>query len=82
MEQDVTNLKIDIAVINEKLDNQSKKIDEVLDMLKQHIIDEEGRYKEIMEKKADKWTEKFIIGLISLVCLTVFGAILALVINQ
>lgn len=81
MEHDVNNLKIEVAVINQKLDTQAEKLDEISSMLKQHIIDEEGRYKEIMDKKADKWVQQFVTGLIVTVCLAVIGALMTLVLK-
>lgn len=79
MEQDVNKLKIDIAVINEKLDNQSQKIDEVLSMLKDHIEEEKHRYDDIMDKKANVWVERFAVGLISLILTAFVGGLIALV---
>lgn len=79
MEQDVNKLKIDIAVINEKLDNQSQKIDEVLNMLKDHIEEEKHRYDDIMDKKANVWVERFAVGLISLILTAFVGGLIALV---
>lgn len=81
MEHDINNLKIEVAVINEKLDSQGKKIDEVLDMLKQHIVDEENRYSDIMDRKADKWVQQFVTGLIVTVCLAVVGALMTLILK-
>ena len=81
MEHDINNLKIEVAVINEKLDSQGKKIDEVLDMLKQHIKDEEERYSDIMEKKADRWVQTAVTTIISVICLGVISALLALVVK-
>jgi hypothetical protein len=75
MQEDVNNLKINIAVINNKLDNLEKKQDEILSVIKQHITDEEVNRETIMNTKADKsalkdlqdnqtWTVRTIIGLV------------------
>ena len=79
MQNDITNLKIDVAVINEKLDSQGQKLDDVLNMLKQHIIDEENRYEKIMNQKADVWVQRFVVGLISLILTAFVGGLIALV---
>ena len=54
MESDINNLKIDVAVINEKLDNQSRKLDNLISLVEGHIKDEERKYDELTEKKADR----------------------------
>jgi len=86
MSEDITNLKVGQGKIETKIDS-------LTEMLKSHIA-EEGEYrksqdayhKEIIEKKAEKWTEKVIIwtgislggiglGLISWFVKTVFNKI-------
>ena len=52
--EDINNLKTEVAVINNKLDNLDAKQDEILATLKQHIADEEKNRKEIMDTKADR----------------------------
>jgi hypothetical protein len=79
MAEDINNLKIEVAVINEKLDSQSKKIDAVLDMLKEHIEEEKNRYDDIMAKKANVWVERFAVGMISAILMAFLGGVIALV---
>jgi len=54
MEHDINNLKIEVAVINEKLDSQGKKLDELLEVLKGHIHEINCRYDTLNVVKADK----------------------------
>lgn len=75
----INNLKINNAVINQKLDTQDKKIDALLEMVKCHIKDEEHRYESIMSAKADKWVQNFVTGLIGLICTSVLVALLGLI---
>jgi VanZ family protein len=79
MAEDINNLKIEVAVINEKLDSQSQKIDAVLDMLKEHIEEEKTRYNDIMDKKANVWVERFAVGMISAILMAFLGGVIALV---
>lgn len=81
MAEDITKLKIEVAVINEKLDKQSEKIDSVIDMLKQHIADEKVWRDEITVNKANKWVERFAVGLIALILSAFMTALIALVIE-
>jgi len=83
MEQDITNLQIDMAVINEKLDNQGKKLDSLITMVATHIENEGIKYEEINNKKADKTEVEKIQSNLSkvvwLVIIAVIGAILKLI---
>jgi len=83
MEQDITNLQIDMAVINEKLDNQGKKLDSLITMVATHIENEGIKYEEINNKKADKTEVEKIQANLSkvvwLVIIAVIGAILKLI---
>lgn len=79
MTDDINNLKIEVAVINEKLDSQDKKLDSVLTMLDKHIKEEESRYKEIMDKKADRWVEKVLVGAGSVIGVSIIGALMSLI---
>jgi len=54
MAEDINNLKTEVAVINNKLDNLADKQDEIIDMLKSHMADEEVNRKHILDTKADK----------------------------
>lgn len=80
MSEDITQLKVTNSRMETKLDN-------IIDTLKAHI-EEESRYrtlqdqqhKEIIDAKADKWVQTFVIGAISTICLAVLGALLGLVI--
>jgi hypothetical protein len=79
METDITNLKIEVAVINEKLDKQGEKIDSVITLIKEHIEEEKDRYNDIMEKKANVWVERFAVGMISAILMAFLGGLIVLV---
>jgi hypothetical protein len=82
MEHDINNLKIEVAVINEKLDSQSKKLDMVIQMIENHTRDENARFEEFAKTKAERWVQHFVTGFISVLCVTVLGAFLRLIIIQ
>lgn len=80
MSEDITQLKVTNSRIETKVDN-------IIDTLKAHIEDEtkyrelqDKQHKDIIDAKADKWVQTFIIGAITTVCLSVLGALLGLVI--
>jgi hypothetical protein len=79
MAEEINNLKIEVAVINEKLDSQGKKIDEVLVILKNHIAEENIRFKEMADRKADKWVERVLVGAGSVVGIALIGALMSLI---
>ncbi len=82
MGEEITQLKVTSARIETKVDN-------IIDTLKAHI-QEEGEYrksqdvfhKEIMDKKANVWVEKVLIGVGSIVGTAIVGALLSLVLIQ
>ena len=82
MEHDINNLKIEVAVINEKLDSQGKKLDRVISMIEEHTKEENARFEEFAKTKAEKWVQHFVTGFISLLCVAVLGALLRLIIIQ
>ena len=83
MEHDINNLKTEVAVINEKLDNQSKKLDSLISMVEGHIKTEDIKYTELTEKKADRTEVERIQANLSkvvwILIVAVVGAILKLV---
>lgn len=79
MSADINNLDKQVAVLNQKLDNLADKQAEMLLMLREHISEEQHRYDEIMDKKADMWVQKFAVGLISAICLAFIGGIVSLI---
>ena len=54
MAEEINNLKIEVAVINEKLDSQGKKIDTVIAMIDAHTREEAKRFEDFANTKADQ----------------------------
>jgi hypothetical protein len=81
MSDDITNLKIEVAVINEKLDKQSEKLDSVISLITEHIKDEQIWKKEIMDIKADKKEVDDIRKTINRVAWIIICAVIAALLN-
>ena len=75
MSEDINKLKTDFAVMNNKLDNIEQKLDKTISMIETHTVDEENRYADIMNTKADRaelekvkdniaWVVKVVMGLV------------------
>ena len=83
MEHDINNLKIEVAVINEKLDSQGKKLDTVITMIEKHTTEESARFEEFSKTKADRTEVEKIQGNISkivwVIIIAVVGAVLKLI---
>lgn len=57
MAEEITRLKIDVAVINEKLDTQGKKLDSVIRLLENHIEVEDERHEAMKTETKEKIAE-------------------------
>jgi predicted transcriptional regulator len=79
MSEDITQLKVGQTRIETKVDN-------IIETLKSHINDEseyrrqqDAFHKEIMEKKANVWVEKAIVGVVIFVFTAVGASLLGLI---
>jgi len=83
MSEEINNLKIEVAVINEKLDSQGKKLDRVILMIEGHTRKEDIRFEEFAKTKADRTEVEKIQGNISkivwVIIIAVVGAVLKLI---
>lgn len=75
------NLTTEIAVIKNEMKNLTNKIDDGFRMNSEEHQEMVTLFKEGLEKKAGKWVEKAFVSIITVVGLSVLGAILALIIK-
>lgn len=73
----MTDAVTDIALLKKDMDYLKTEMAEIKQLLKDHISEEENRYKEIIDAKADKWVERAIIFAISGIVLAAAGLVWA-----
>lgn len=74
---------IKIAILQTKMDNIEKKVDdgfhEIKLLVNNHMNTVEEHMKSISEEKANKWVEKFVIGVSTIVGIAFMGGLIKLV---
>jgi flagellar motor component MotA len=53
-------MELDIALLKKDMDYLKSEVGEIKQLIKDHIHEEETRYQQIMDSKADRWVEKAI----------------------